>query len=307
MASLEYVTAGWLRSRRLTVASVGAGRGCGGLCPRPLPRQGGGLGVGDFLPVCGRLGRRGGGRPWLHSGGSSPVYLVPVWALFSSVQSRMGWALVSSRLSPSGLSGALLPWSSSFWRCQITRICGPPLSPGPLRRYWIVPSHQIQSPVWSLRKGCWTFAPFSNPGYALGGGCAGGGREDDEDAWSGWGGGSGGREDDEDAWSGFAGWVGWDAGGREVAAFPAWLGAGAPLCRLVRLGGTGGGGAGGAWGLKKGCVACWSGSLSEGSAGVCIFAFAWLRMMSASLRTVSGGSVGHGSAAGLSSKGWCRW
>ena len=72
MASLEYVTAGWLRSRRLTVASVGAGRGCGGLCPRPLPRQGGGLGVGDFLPVCGRLGRRGGGRPWLHSGGSSP-------------------------------------------------------------------------------------------------------------------------------------------------------------------------------------------------------------------------------------------
>ena len=92
-----------------------------------------------------------------------------------------------------------------------------------------MPSHQIESPVWSLRKGCWTFAPFSNPGYALGGGCAGGGREDDEDAWSGWGGGSGGREDDEDAWSGwgggiggreddedawsgFAGWVGWDAG-----------------------------------------------------------------------------------------------
>ena len=25
-------------------------------------------------------------------------------------------------------------------------------------------------------------------------------------------------------------------GGREVTAFPAWLGAGAPLCRLVRLG-----------------------------------------------------------------------
>ena len=57
-----------------------------------------------------------------------------------------------------------------------------------------MPSHQIQSPVWSLRKGCWTFAPFSNPGYALGGACAGGGREDDEDAWSGWGGGMvGGR------------------------------------------------------------------------------------------------------------------
>ena len=59
------------------------------------------------------------------------MYLVPVWALFSSVRSRMGWALVSSGVSPSGLSGALLPWSSSFWRCQITRICGPPLSPGP--------------------------------------------------------------------------------------------------------------------------------------------------------------------------------
>ena len=61
MASLEYVTAGWLRSRRLTVASVGAGRGCGGLCPRPLPRQGGGLGLGDFLPAGRRLGRHGGG------------------------------------------------------------------------------------------------------------------------------------------------------------------------------------------------------------------------------------------------------
>ena len=31
VASLEYVTTGWLRSRRLTVASVGAVRGCGGL------------------------------------------------------------------------------------------------------------------------------------------------------------------------------------------------------------------------------------------------------------------------------------
>ena len=71
MASLEYVTAGWLRSRRLTVASRGAGRGCGGLCPRPSPRQGGGLGLGDLLLVGGRLGRRGGGMAWLHSGGSS--------------------------------------------------------------------------------------------------------------------------------------------------------------------------------------------------------------------------------------------
>ena len=111
------------------MASVGAGRGCGGLCPRPLPRQGGGLGLGDFLPVGGRLGRRGGGRPWLHSRGSSPVYLVPLWALFSSVRSQMGWALVCSRLWPSGLSGALLPWSSLFWRCQRTRICGPPFPP----------------------------------------------------------------------------------------------------------------------------------------------------------------------------------
>ena len=120
----------------------------------------------------------------------------------------MGWALVSSRVWRSGLSGALLPSSSSFWRCQTARICGPPLSPRSRRRYWIVPSHQIQLPLWSLRKGCWTFAPFSNPGYASGGGGAGGGREDDEDAWSGWGGGNDGREDDEDAWSGFAGCVG---------------------------------------------------------------------------------------------------
>ena len=118
------------------------------------------------------------------------------------------------------------------------------------------------------------------------------------------GGGNDGREDDEDAWSGFAGLVGWGAGGREVAAFPAWLGAGAPLFCLARLGRTGGSGAGGAWGLKKGCVACWPGSPSGGSAGICMFAFAWLRMRSASLRTVSGGSDGHGSAAGLSSKGW---
>ena len=44
------------------MASVGAGQGCGGLCPRPLPRQGGGLGLGDLLPVGGRLGRRGRGE-----------------------------------------------------------------------------------------------------------------------------------------------------------------------------------------------------------------------------------------------------
>ena len=63
MVSLEYVMAGWLRSRRLTIASVGAGRGCGGRRPRPLPRQGGGLGPGDLLLNGGRLAGRGGGRP----------------------------------------------------------------------------------------------------------------------------------------------------------------------------------------------------------------------------------------------------
>ena len=82
--------AGWLRSRRLTVASVGAGRACGGLGPRSLPRQGGGFGPGDFLPGGGRYGRRGGGSPWLHSGGSSPVYLVPLWALFLGGEEQDG-------------------------------------------------------------------------------------------------------------------------------------------------------------------------------------------------------------------------
>ena len=94
------------------------------------------------------------------------MYLVPLWALFSGVRSRMGWQLLSSKVSPSGLSGALLPCSSSFWRCQITRISTPPLGPSSWRRYLIVPSYQIQSPVWSLRKGCWTFAPFLKSGYA---------------------------------------------------------------------------------------------------------------------------------------------
>ena len=281
----------------------GSGPGPWRLVPSALAPSGRGTEARGFLPGCGRLGRRGGGGPWLHSGGSSPVYLVPLWALFSSVWSRMGWALVSSRVWPSRLSGALLPWSSYFWRCHTTRICGPPLSPGSRRRYWIVPSHQIQSPVRSLRKGCWTSAPFSNPGYASGAGGAGGGGEDDEDAWSGWGGGNDGREDDEDALSGFAGWVGGGAGGREVATFPAWLGADAPLFPLARLGGTGGSGAGGAWGLKKGCVACWPGSLSGGSAGICMVAFAWLRVRSASLRTVSGGRLAIAVRPGCRQKG----
>ena len=112
MASSEYVMAGWVRSMMLTVASVGAGRGCGGFLPRPLPRQGGGLGPGVFLLGGGRLGSRGGERPWLHSKESSPVYLVRLCALFPGVGSQMGCALLSSEVSPGGLSGALLPLSS---------------------------------------------------------------------------------------------------------------------------------------------------------------------------------------------------
>ena len=188
------------------------------------------------------------------------MYLVPLWALFSAVRSQMGWALLSSKVWPSGLSRALLPWSSSFLWCQMTKICIPSLGPRSRRRYWIVPAHQIPSPVWSLQRGCWTFTPFLNSGYASGWGSAGGRGEEIEDASSWCGCGSGGREDGEDAWSGFAGRVGGGAGGWEVVAllsFLAWLGAGVPLFRLAGLGGIGGGGAGGAWGLKKGSVACW--------------------------------------------------
>ena len=145
------------------VASVAAGRGCRGLFPRPLPRQGGELGPGDCLPDGGCLGGRGGGRPFSHSGGTSPVYLVPRWASFSGVTQRMGWALFSSMVSPSALSGAL-GWLSWGWWHHCTRICTPPFAPLPLRRYWILPSHQIQSPVWSLRKGCWTLVPCWNSG-----------------------------------------------------------------------------------------------------------------------------------------------
>ena len=60
-------------------------------------------------------------------------------------------------------------------------------------------------------------------------------------------------------------------------------------------------------GLEEGVRSLRGGSLSGGSAGVCMVAFAWLRVRSASLCTVSGGSVGHGSAAGLLLKGWWRW
>ena len=102
MASLEYVTAGWLRSRRLTVASVGAGRGCGGLCPRLLPRQGGGMGPGEFLPGAGRLGRRGGGRPWLHSRGKLP----------SVFGASVGLVLVGTE--PDGVGAGQLQ-GAAFW------------------------------------------------------------------------------------------------------------------------------------------------------------------------------------------------
>ena len=54
-------------------------------------------------------------------------------------------------------------------------------------------------------------------------------------------------------------------------------------------------------------MACWPGSRSGGSAGVCMAAFARLRVKLTSLHTVSRGSLGHGSAAGLSLKGLCRW
>ena len=88
------------------------------------------------------------------------MYLVPLLALFSGVVRRMGWALLRSKVSPCGLSGVLLPWWSSRLRCQVTWICTPLFGPASPRRYWIVPSHQIRLPVWSLRKGCWTLVPF---------------------------------------------------------------------------------------------------------------------------------------------------
>ena len=213
MASLEYVTAGWLRSRRLTVASAGAGGGCGGLCPRPMPRLGGGLGPGDFLPGGGRLGWRGGGLRDLADKGGPQIRVI--WHRqkeldqgSSAPDKPEGHTLELNSAHPIGLR---TDENKAHRGTKYTGELPPEWSKG--RRYWIVPSHRIQSPVWSLRKGCWTFAPFSNPGYASGGGGACGRREDDEDAWSGWGGGNDGREDDEDAWSGFAGWVGGAVGG----------------------------------------------------------------------------------------------
>ena len=37
------------------------------------------------------------------------MYLVLFWAFFSGVTLRIGWALLSSKVWPSGFSGALLP------------------------------------------------------------------------------------------------------------------------------------------------------------------------------------------------------
>ena len=111
-------------------ASVAAGQGFRGICLQLLPRQAGGLELEDFLPGGGRLGGRGGRRPWLHSGGISSVYLMPLWSLLSAVARRIGWALLSSKVSPPRLSGALL-WSSSRWRCQVGRICTPLFWPLP--------------------------------------------------------------------------------------------------------------------------------------------------------------------------------
>ena len=49
----------------------GGGPGLWRLVPSALAPSGSGLGLVDFLPGGGRLGRRGGGRPWLHSGGGA--------------------------------------------------------------------------------------------------------------------------------------------------------------------------------------------------------------------------------------------
>ena len=85
------------------------------------------------------------------------------------------------------------------------------------------------------------------------------------------------------------------------------LGAGAPLFRLARLGGTGVGGAGGGVGFEEGLrsLLAW-----VPQRGFCRRLHGRFRVAaredSASLRTVSGGSGGHGSAARLLWKGWWR-
>ena len=53
MGSLEYVTAGWLRSRRLTVASVGRAGASEACALGPCPVREGDWGPGIFWPVVG--------------------------------------------------------------------------------------------------------------------------------------------------------------------------------------------------------------------------------------------------------------
>ena len=64
----------------------------------PCPVREGDWGLQTFCRFVGVWVGAAGGGLGSSSGGSLPVYLVPVWALFSSVRSRMGSALVSSRV-----------------------------------------------------------------------------------------------------------------------------------------------------------------------------------------------------------------
>ena len=77
------------------------------------------------------------------------MHLVSRWALFSGMTRQKGWALLSSNVSHSALSGSLGSLNSG-WRCHSTWICTSPFGPLPLRRYCIVPLHEIQSPGWLL-------------------------------------------------------------------------------------------------------------------------------------------------------------
>ena len=63
---------------------------------------------------------------------------------------------------------------------------------------------------------------------------------------------------------------------------PGGAGAGAPLFLRARFRQTAGVGSARAWAWKKGCVACWSGCRSGGSAGVCMVGFARFRVRLAS-------------------------
>ena len=135
----------------------------------------------------------------------------------------------------------------------------------------MVPSHQIQSLVWSLRKGYWTFVPVCYCEYVSAWGAACGGRKDDEDAWSAWVGGSSGAD------ARLVGRMGGVRGvGRMLSCRLFWPFGGWVRVRLfssaLALAGLEVEGLGGTWGCKKGCVACWPGSRSRGSADVCMVA-----------------------------------